>query len=94
MANFEITGVRVEETSSDRHKHITHVRFGSNGGILTREIVVKDLRTPGGDRYYTYAGGKRADVIVAKCPDCTFRDYITTAPDSTTANNLLSLPRI
>ena len=94
MANFEITGVRVEETSSDKHEHITHVRFGSHGGILTRETVVKDLRTPGGDRYHTYADGKRGDVIVAKCPHCSFRDYITTAPDSTTANNLLSLPRV
>ena len=94
MANFEITGVRTEKTVADPHEHITDVRFGSQGGILSRAIVIKDLRTPGGDRYYTYGGGKLADVIVATCPRCPFRDYITTTPDSTTANNLLSLPRI
>jgi hypothetical protein len=93
MATFEITGVRTEKTIADPHEHIADVKIGTGLLQLPRATVIRDLRTPGGDRYYTYGGGKRADVIVAGCPRCTFRDYITTTPDTTTANNLLSLPR-
>lgn len=95
MATYEITGVRTEKTIADPHEHITDVQIGNTThALLSRATVIRDLRTPGGDRYYTYGGGKRADVIVAGCPRCASRDYITTTPDTTTANNLLSLPRV
>jgi prephenate dehydrogenase len=35
----------------------------------------------------------RAEVIVVSCPICSYRDYIKTVRDFTTADNLLSLPR-
>ncbi len=93
MSTFQITGVRTEQPSGHTHEHITNVQI-SGGGMLTRATVIKDLRDPYGDRYYTYAGGTRADVVVVGCPHCASTDYITTTPDWTTANNLLSLPRV
>ncbi len=94
MSTFQITAVRVEKTASDPHDHIVRVQINNNPEFeLSRTTVVNDLRDPNGDRYYTYAGGEYADVYVAYCPRCSFRDYITTHPDSTTKNNLLSLPR-
>lgn len=94
MSTFEITGVRTETTPDDPHEHITAVRLGTAEVIISRATVIADLRSPTGDRYYTYGGGKLADVIVVTCPQCAARDYITTEPDSTTANNLLSLLRV
>ena len=94
MSTFQITGVRTVKPYGYAHEHITHVRVGSGSTIFTREMVIADLRNPYGDRYYTYAGGAHADVIVRNCPHCSGSDYITTAPDYTTANNLLSLPRV
>lgn len=93
MSTFQITGVRTATTEDDPHEHITDVQI-SKSFILSRETVIKDIRDPDGDRYYTYADGKQTDVIVVTCPHCTFRDYITTEPDYTTANNLLSLQRV
>lgn len=93
MATYQITGIRTE--SRMLHDHITDVRIGSGPGfMLSVETVMQDLRTYGGDRYHTFAGGYRADVIVRDCPRCGHPDYITTKPDTTTANNLLSLPRV
>jgi hypothetical protein len=94
MSTFEVTAVRTARQPGYAHEHITHVGIGSRQWLLPRETVIRDLRSPYGDRYYTYANGTRADVIVAGCPACGFGDYITTTPDWTTENNLLSLPRI
>lgn len=91
---FQIDGVRTAKPPGYEHPHITHVRLANSGVILTRATVIADLRSPYGDRYITFAGGVRADVIVAGCPYCGYGDYITTTPDWTTDNNLLSLPRI
>jgi hypothetical protein len=95
MSTFEITAVRTEKTTDDPHEHITRVRVdgATTGEGYSRATVIADLKNPNGDRYYTEGGGKRADVILVECPHCTFKDYITTAPDSTTANNLLDLER-
>ena len=91
---FQIDGVRTVRPVGYIHEHITHVRLASTGLILRRETVIKDLRDPWGDRYITYAKGTRADVIVRGCPTCGYGDYITTSPDWTTDNNLLSLLRV
>lgn len=95
MSTFQITSVRTETTTSDPHEHITRVRLGDTktGDGIGRATVVADLKNPEGDRYYTYGGGERATVVLRDCPKCSKRDYITTLPDSTTKNNLLSLPR-
>ena len=93
MSTFEITAVRTMQPPGYHHEHITHVRLAGSSYAISRQTVINDLRSPWGDRYFTYAKGTRADVIVAGCPSCGYGDYITTAPDWTTANNLLSLPR-
>jgi hypothetical protein len=90
---LQVTGVRTEFGPDGRHEHISHVRIGP-AGILPRQTVVNDLRDPNGDRYYTEVNGRRANVIVVSCPVCSFRDYLRTDADSTTSNNLLSLPRV
>lgn len=94
MATYQITAVRTQQPAGYTHEHITHVRLAYSDYLFPRETVIRDLRSPSGDRYYTFAGGVRADVIVRGCPVCGFGDYITTTPDRTTENNLLSLPRV
>lgn len=95
MSTYQITAVRTEASASGTHEHISRVRLGgtTTGDGISRATVIADLKDPNGDRYITYGGGKRADVEVHSCPTCSFSDYITTDPDSTTKNNLLSLPR-
>jgi len=93
MAKYRIKAVRTEKTADDPHEHITRVRISDSGDGLSRATVVADLRNPNGDRYDTYAAGETANVVVRTCPNCTFKDYITTDPDKTKKNNLLSLDR-
>lgn len=95
MSNtYRITAVRVETTADDPHEHITRVRIGLDSSAgLSGPTVVSNLRDARGDRYDTFADGVLADVVVRTCPTCPFSDYITTTPDSETANNLLALPR-
>lgn len=92
MALQQITEVRTEKPHDGRYEHITYVELAS-GTRLARATVIANIRSVSGDRYYTYAGGKTADVIVHRCPRCDEGDYITTAPDTTPDNNLLLLPR-
>ena len=92
MASLEITAVHTESSSyGGHHEHIAKVKC-SDGKVWSRATVIKDIRT-GRDSYHTYGGGQYADVIVRGCPHCAYSDYITTTPDSTTKNNLLSLPK-
>lgn len=95
MSSFRITSVRTVQAPSRDHSHIVRVRLNGDTSTdgISRETVVSDLRDPYGDRYITYADGERADVVVRGCPRCSRLDYITTTPDSTVKNNLLSLPR-
>ena len=91
---YRITAIRTEKPYGAAHEHIAYVQLNANPTfVLSRATVIKDLRNPYGDRYYTLANGVRADVIAVGCPFCSFSDYITTEPDWTTTNNLLSLPR-
>jgi hypothetical protein len=92
MASYQVTGVRTEKSADGYHDHISAVQINRDG-ILPRQTVVNDIRS-GGDSYYTLGGGQKADVEVVRCPKCTFRDYLKTKPDRTTADNLLSLPRV
>lgn len=93
-STFQIDGVRTARPVGYSHEHITHVRLAASGALIPRSTVIQDLRSAWGDRYYTYVNGAYTNVIVAGCPSCGYGDYITTEPDYTTANNLLSLPRV
>jgi hypothetical protein len=92
MASFQVTGVRTEKSADGYHEHISAVQINW-ATLLSRQTVMSDIRS-GGDSYYTVGGGQRADVEVVTCPNCTFRDYLKTKADRTTADNLLSLPRV
>jgi len=95
MTTFEITAVRTEQPVGYEHPHITRVWLnGSTSAGIPRQTVIDDLNSPTGDRYFTLGGGLRANVIVGHCPFCSYSEYITTEPDSTIENNLLSLPRL
>jgi Protein of unknown function (DUF3892) len=92
VADFQIVEVHTEPSSvGGHHEHIAAVKL-RYGAVLPRSIVIQDIRY-GTDSYYTYVDGVRADVTVGGCPCCTYGDYITTVPDYTPENNLLSLPR-
>ena len=93
MYTYQVTGVRTETSASGYHEHISHVRIGAQA-ILERQTVVTDIKSPIGDRYFTNVNSRRADVLVVSCPNCSFRDYLRTSADSTSVNNLLSLPRV
>ena len=91
MAAYKITAVRTEQPYGYDHPHIASVQL-SDGTVETREQVIyyiDQLKLT----YVTSAPGvPEAKVIVAGCPECGTGDYITTEPDYTTENNLLSLP--
>jgi hypothetical protein len=91
---YRIGAVRVETTTDDAHEHIARVRIGFDRGAgVSRETVVSNLRKPKGDRHDIFANGAAMDVVVGTCPTCPFTDYITTAPETTTENDLLELRR-
>jgi len=93
-STYRISAVRVETTADDPHEHVTRVRIGFDSGTgVDRATVVSNLRRPNGDRYDIFANGALMDVVVAPCPTCRFSDYITTAPATTTSNDLLELRR-
>jgi hypothetical protein len=72
------------------HWHISAVKT-AGGEVLKRSEVVERIQK-GTQSFYTYVNGSQASVIVVKCPTCSNNDYIKTTADSTTADNLLSLP--
>lgn len=90
MSTYIITAVHTSHQQwPHHHEHIESVRL-SNGSELTRAQVIMSIRA--GNSFLT-AGTPHGSVYVHRCPHCTSGDYITTHPDSTTANNLLHLPR-
>ncbi|HVA85301.1 MAG TPA: hypothetical protein VNF73_03165 [Candidatus Saccharimonadales bacterium] len=91
---FRVTGIRVEPSANETHDHVLAVRQGTNPQLISRAAVVADLRDDDGDRYYVEENGQRAGLVVAECPICSFVDYLRTAADRTTADRLLSLPRV
>lgn len=94
MPSYQITKVQTERPPGATHEHISMVELTNRiDQRFSRATIVRDLRDPNGDRYYTYGGGEQTTVVVRGCPYCAFSDYITTLPDDTTANNLLHLDR-
>jgi hypothetical protein len=91
---FRVTGIRTEPSASETHDHVAAVRQGTNPQLINRALVVADLRDAVGDRYYVETPDQRADLVIADCPICSFGDYLRTTADRTTADLLLSLPRV
>ncbi len=93
MAAFQITKVRTEPARSRDHEHVVAVWLAA-GFALPRSTVAMDLRTPGGDRYFTALDGTRVNVIAASCPHCGVGDCLVTEADAGAgaANSLLELP--
>jgi Protein of unknown function (DUF3892) len=86
---YYICAVKVVEVSDPRpHRHIGRVRL-TNGEVLSRAKVIS--RIDAGDTFYT-VGNPQGRVYVVECPHCEEGDYITTARDFTSTNNLLALP--
>ena len=91
---FRVTGIRTEPSSNQTHDHVAAIRQGSNPQLIRRDVIVADLRDPTGDRYYVEVGDRRGDLVSVACPICNVPDYLRTTADSTTADLLLSLPRV
>jgi Protein of unknown function (DUF3892) len=97
MATLRIVCIRKQPTHQDTHHHITHVGIGSDSdySVLSPVAnVIANLKSATGDRYYVLGtGGARSAVIVRQCPHCAHApEIITTTPDWTKSDNLLSLP--
>ena len=92
-STYYITAVHTEQPPGYSHPHITKVRL-RDGTVETRDYVINFIVNFKME-YLTDPPGATASarVIVAQCPQCGSGDYITTAPDWTTENNLLDLPR-
>lgn len=83
-----ITNVRVAQPGT-HEQHITDFKMDTGTAFTKSQMVAYVSMSPGS--YYTSADGKRAEVIVAQSENNV--PYVKTKPDSTTKNNLLSLPR-
>ena len=97
MADLRIVCIRKQPSHDSTHNHITHVGIGNESGYsLLSPVanVIANLKSPSGDRYFVLgASSTRATVIVHKCERCAHApEYITTIPDWTKTDNLLSLP--
>jgi hypothetical protein len=90
MATYSITQIHVEPGRGSTHDHIARVKLLGQEGDYARSQIIAWIRA--GHVFYTYASPP-ALVYVHPCPFCSANDYITTHPDNTERNNLLSLPR-
>lgn len=91
MATYQITKVRTVQAPGAAHEHIEKVML-ADGSEWFRSTIISDIRDRGYE-FYVEVGGTRARVIVASCLSCSLHEYIRTVADSTTRDNLLSLPR-
>jgi hypothetical protein len=91
MSN-RITHIRKPNVNSSVD-HITHVKgINGEGGAfeLTVSEVIEYLRT-GNYNFYVQVGTRQVTVTYQK--SAAGNEYIKTEPDSTTKDNLLSLPQ-
>jgi hypothetical protein len=90
VATYAISAVHlVPAIAPLTHPHIGSVRL-TTGQVLERSTVIAKIRA--GERFVTNANPPGL-VYVHPCPYCKAHDYITTHPDYTPTNNLLSLPK-
>ena len=92
MAQFIVTRASRELSRDGSHRHIAGVCTNTNSSYTRRQVVES---IAAGNTWYSLADGKYAvikPIRVCPRPACVAEPYITTAPDSTTANNLENLP--
>lgn len=88
----QIVAVRTAPSAAGgMHSHISAVKT-ADGRVLSRAVVIQRINA-GWEQFCTIAGNREATVVVVRCPHCWTSDYIKTTADSTTADNLLRLPR-
>ena len=85
MATLQVTCINKSDRYS-RHERIRNI--GGSGWRHTQEQAIRNIET-GINDYYTQGGGQRAKVIVATHDG---HKYLKTDSDTTTRDNLLSLP--
>ena len=90
MGTFIISAVHLERAPGAAHDHIARVKLTGQTRDYARSEIIYAIKA--GDRFITNAQPP-ANVYVHACPYCGASDYITTHPDSTATNNLLSLPK-
>ena len=86
MATYHVTCINKSDRTS-RHERIRNI--GGLGWQHTQQNAIVWIEA-GINDYYTTAPGYRAKVIVAKTPEG--HKYLKTDADTTTKDNLLSLP--
>lgn len=86
LMDLQVTCVNKPHRDSP-HEHITHL--GGNGWRWTLDEVIRRIENRT-DTFYTYVGGKRAEVRVRTNPT-TGRKYVQTHADGYDNNNLLAL---
>lgn len=96
MAEKRITCINKSPSHDDTHHHITYVGTGSEAGYSEHPsvaTVIANLKNPRGDRYYVLGtNSSRSWVLYKQCPRCTqVHEIISTTPDNTRSDNLLSL---
>jgi len=89
--NVQIQCINKHPTHTDRHRRIQNVGGINPDGTrwkLTEDAAIAGIRN-GTYRFWTAGGGQSTWVIIVRHP---VRDYLKTEADTTTKDNLLSLP--
>ncbi len=91
MAAYRVTGTgKGDEITGGHHRHITKLCL-EGGRQVAKANAISNIEY-GVETYYTYADGQRANVeVVQRCARC-YAKYLRTDRDTTTKDNLLSLP--
>jgi hypothetical protein len=89
--SYTVVAVDKEPSPGRTHQHIASVCTTEPRKYL-REQVIASIRL--GNTWYTRSpsGTTSKIVVVAGCSRCDLKPYIRTEADSTTSDNLLSLP--
>ena len=88
MADVVVTCIN-KQPRLDPHEGITHLGGPGGGGWKwTREQVIASIKSKT-NTFYTYVGGKRADIGVVNGPN---GEYLRTYADGFWNDNLLALP--
>jgi len=87
MARLHVTCINKHPTHQDRHHRIQAI--GGNWGKHTEDQAISNIER-GVNSYYTTGGGQEANVKVQK--HSSGKKYLITDKDTTTRDNLLSLP--
>lgn len=96
MAVYQVICVNKTRSADGSHEHLSYLGLGGQAGWTRRITVdeaVRQLRSPGGDRYYTISPSTdvRAEVIEGSCERCGQRPYVRTTADGIHDNNLSRL---